>query len=84
MRTNTGRNLRLIAEELNLNTWTTPPHVVRERLLDSSIKEIGTEYEWVIPDLESALEDCLERRSLMEDGENIEILTMYIEYLCTV
>ena len=40
-------------------------------------------FNWVLDELESVLEERLDREKKLEEGEDMDLLDMHIDFLCT-
>ena len=81
VRTNTGRNLRLIQEEFSVNPWLTTAQQLREKY---PTIEVPPDQEWVLPKLAAALDERLEREGEGEEGEEMEYLDFVINSFSTI
>ena len=72
----TDRNLRLISEEFNVNPWLASVKEARSRV---KLPDIPVEDEWLLPQLEAALEERLEREGEGEEGDEMDFLSYMID-----
>ena len=69
----TGRNLKLMSDELSVNPW-----LVCEKF---PACEVPAEQEWVLPELAAALEERLEGEG---EGEEMDLLDFVINSVATI
>ena len=78
-RSNKGNNIGMIQVEYKIIPSVITPAEVRKQMTASPLLGHGGQHDWVLVDMESALEE----RLVMEEGEDMETLSMYIDQLCT-
>ena len=78
---NTGRNLLEIKAEFGLNPWMVNAQELRRRFIKTATPP---DDEWVLKQLENALEERLEREGEGEEGEDMDLLTFFVDSLCSM
>ena len=79
--TNTGSNMKLMAEEFSVSPWVATASLIREKY---PVCEVPPDQEWVLPELATALDERLEREGEGEEGEEMEFLTFVIDSYSTI
>ena len=81
VRTNTGRNLKLMEDEFSVSPWVATASLIREKFPGC---EVPPDQEWVLPELAAALDERLEREGEGEEGEEMEYLNFVINSYSTI
>ena len=79
VRTNTGRNLKLMEDEFSVSPWVATASLIREKYPGC---EVPPEQGWVLPKLAAALDERLEGEG--EEGEEMEYLNFVINSYSTI